>query len=132
MALGATNRVCALWDSEANMKQRPCKSKTDHHPESMATSLTLILQLIPLIIIVSFILQQHHLLITLLALEGVTLRLVLSIPLTLRINSISLRVLSIIILSFGACEASLGLALLVIIARSHGNDIVNNLTLNKC
>lgn len=38
----------------------------------------------------------------------------------------------VILLSLGACEASLGLALIVTAARTSGNDILNSLTINKC
>lgn len=122
----------AFWDLKANMQQRPCKSKIDDNLKSMSTSLTLIFQIIPIIILVAFILQQSHLLISLLTLEGLALSLVLNIPVGLTIAKMSLSVLSIIMLSFSACEARLGLALLVLIARTHGTDIVNNLITNKC
>ncbi len=98
----------------------------------MSSSLLIIVQLIPVVILIAFLMHQHHLLIALLALEGVTLRLVLALPLALRANYTSLGVLRIIILSIGACEARLGLALLVLLARSYGSDIINNLTINKC
>jgi NADH-ubiquinone oxidoreductase chain 4L len=69
---------------------------------------------------------------TLLTLEGVILRLVLIVPLILTMNSQLLGVIRIVILSLGACEASLGLALLVMLARSFGSDKVRNLSINKC
>lgn len=94
--------------------------------------MTLILILIPAAAITALLIQQSHLLITLLTLERLILSLVLLVPLTLTYSSIKLRILRIILLSFGACEASLGLRLLVIISRSLGSDLVSNLTINKC
>jgi NADH:ubiquinone oxidoreductase subunit K len=76
--------------------------------------------------------NQHHFLIALLSLEGIILRLVLIVPLiisSIEAPNVSIRV---ILLTFGACEASLGLGLLVLISRSFGNDILNTLTSNKC
>jgi len=92
----------------------------------------MLVQLIPAIILTTLIIQQNHLLMSLLALEGITLRLVLTIPLILTINLIPVASSCIIILTLGACEASLGLALLVSAARVTGNDIVNVLSANKC
>jgi NADH-ubiquinone oxidoreductase chain 4L len=98
----------------------------------MSSSLLFMLQIIPIIMLIAFMLQQSHLLITLLTLEGLILRLVLVIPIVLRINSQPLGVIRVLILTLGACEARLGLALLVILARSFGSDIVRNLSINKC
>jgi NADH:ubiquinone oxidoreductase subunit K len=95
-------------------------------------SLFRLAQCIPLIILITFIQQQNHLLMALLALEGITLSLVLSIPLTMTINLIPASASCIIILSIGACEASLGLALIVAAARTTGNDILRTLSINKC
>lgn len=68
----------------------------------------------------------------LLALEGITLSLVLSIPLTMAINLMPVSASCIIMLSIRACEASLGLALIVAAARTTGSDILNTLSINKC
>jgi len=95
-------------------------------------SLFMLIQLIPLIILITFIMQQNHLLIALLALEGLTLRMVLTIPLILTINIIPVSISCIVILSMGACEASLGLALIVMASRAAGNDLLNGLSINKC
>lgn len=97
----------------------------------MLTARTII-HVAPAIIVIVLLIQQTHLLISLIALEGVILRLVLIIPPILCINSISLAQVCIIILSLGACEASLGLALLVCAARFTGSDIVKSLSTNKC
>lgn len=95
-------------------------------------SVFILTQLMPLIIFLAFILQQNHLLISLLSLEGVTLSLVLIIPLTLTINIMPVAISCLILLTLGACEASLGLALIVAAARATGNYIINTLSINKC
>lgn len=131
VTLGVTNRHGAIWDLEANVKQWPCKSKTGSRPKSVLSLLMLTL-LIPLIIVVTFMMQQNHLLMTLLALEGITLSLVLTIPLTLTINLIPVSATCVIMLSIGACEARLGLALIVAASRYTGNDILSAISMNKC
>lgn len=76
-----------------------------------------------------FVNQRRHLLMCLLALEGVILRLVLMLVLI----SSSLELFYIFILvRFGACEASLGLACLVCIMRRYGNDHIKGLRGLKC
>lgn len=90
------------------------------------------LTFVPLIAMVALIIQQSHLLITLLTLERLILSIILLIPLTLTYSRINLNTLRVILLSFGACEASLGLRLLVTISRTMGTDLVSNLTINKC
>jgi len=76
--------------------------------------------------------QRRHLLIVLLRLEGVTLMLIMVFLNRVGDPSYMDSYLFIIILAFGAMEASLGLALLVSIARKSGRDIVSSLTLRKC
>ena len=88
--------------------------------------------ILPAIIVVSFLIRQSHLLIALITLEGLILRLVLYVPVILTASYLPVGVARILLLTLGACEASLGLALLVIITRFHGSDLVNNLTINKC
>src|SRR6267154_365810 len=80
----------------------------------------------------TLIIQRHHFLISLFSLEGIILTLVAIIPLSLSIINIPIATLSIILLTLGACEASLGLSLIVIISRYYGRDIFNSLSLNKC
>jgi len=65
----------------------------------------------------------------LLALEAMILSLILII--IILINTTWLMFV-IAILTFGACEASLGLACITAISRSYGNDHINALSLNKC
>jgi len=82
--------------------------------------------------IITTILQRRHILITLLSLEATTL--------TLTITSIqyigdSAQIdlfFFIVILTIGATEARIGLALLISISRKSGSDIVKSLTIRKC
>lgn len=98
----------------------------------MFNSVIVFIFLIPVVAIFNLILNQYHFLMTLLSLECITLSLVLFVPASLSLiesSNISLRIL---ILTLGACEASLGLRLIVIISRSYGTDILKSLTINKC
>nr|YP_010954574.1 NADH dehydrogenase subunit 4L [Ocnus glacialis]WMW14036.1 NADH dehydrogenase subunit 4L [Ocnus glacialis] len=82
--------------------------------------------------ILGIILNRHHLLSLLLCLE----LLLISLFLNLSLFANSLYILStlnltIIILTFSACEASAGLALMVSISRSHNTDLLTNINLLK-
>nr|ALQ78862.1 NADH dehydrogenase subunit 4L [Glycera cf. tridactyla FS20] len=79
--------------------------------------------------ITTMITQRRHLLMALLALEAVMLTLTLIIVL---LNSTNELFISFIILTLAACEASLGLACLVVVTRSLGNDLFKTLSSNKC
>jgi len=98
----------------------------------MFFSPTIFLPIRTLSAIFTLSIQRKHLLISLLALEGIILTLALLISLSAGEININLPIFCLIILTFGACEASLGLALLVSIIRSQGNDIVKNLLITKC
>lgn len=77
----------------------------------------------------AFVVQRRHLLISLLALEGV----ILTLALILILRSSNLELFYIFILvRFGACEARLGLACLVSIMRAYGNDHISGLRALKC
>jgi len=82
--------------------------------------------------VLSFILQQDHLLISLLTLEGLILSLVVLLPTSLSVSHIALNIISILIITLRACEASLGLALLVCMSRYFGTDKVSSNSLIKC
>lgn len=88
--------------------------------------------LIPILAIVNMLFNQIHFLITLLSLESITLRLTLFVPLILINCTASNTAIAVILLTFGACEARLGLRLIVSISRSYGNDILKSLTSTKC
>ena len=67
--------------------------------------------------IIGLIINNKHLLISLLFLERIILALVILIPISIIALSSHSIFIRIILLSIGACEASLGLALIVIICQ---------------
>nr|QKE47585.1 NADH dehydrogenase subunit 4L [Sacalia quadriocellata] len=80
-----------------------------------------------------FLLHQAHLIPTLLCLEGM----MLSLFMTLSMWSIQLEVSSfmltpMLVLTFSACEAGMGLSLLVASSRTHGSSHLQNLNLLQC
>nr|WNH19444.1 NADH dehydrogenase subunit 4L [Megachasma pelagios] len=78
-------------------------------------------------------LNRYHLLSTLLCLEGMLLTLFITISIwALTLNSTSCSIIPMILLTFSACEASTGLAILVATSRSHGSDNLQNLNLLQC
>nr|YP_010869763.1 NADH dehydrogenase subunit 4L [Dendrobaena veneta]WGU49271.1 NADH dehydrogenase subunit 4L [Dendrobaena veneta] len=98
----------------------------------MDISMMSLLTLLPMVAILNLITNQSHFLMTLLSLEGITLSLVLFVPISLSLINISNPMVSVILLTFGACEASIGLSLLVLMSRSYGTDMLSSLTVNKC
>nr|YP_010937932.1 NADH dehydrogenase subunit 4L [Odorrana nasuta]WKY31459.1 NADH dehydrogenase subunit 4L [Odorrana nasuta] len=76
--------------------------------------------------------HRMHLLSALLCLEGMML--VIFIGLTLWPNELTSTpfVAPLVMLTMSACEAGLGLSLMVATARSHGNDNLKNLNLLQC
>uniref|UniRef100_A0AAU6QGT1 NADH-ubiquinone oxidoreductase chain 4L n=1 Tax=Aurospio banyulensis TaxID=3050091 RepID=A0AAU6QGT1_9ANNE len=91
-----------------------------------------IVVLISFFALLSFISQRHHVLMCLLSLEATLLSLAFGLTI---INSPLQSVdmfYCIIILSFGACEAAVALAVLVIVTRSYGSDMLSSLNTNKC
>nr|YP_010976477.1 NADH dehydrogenase subunit 4L [Volva habei]WNX95649.1 NADH dehydrogenase subunit 4L [Volva habei] len=84
-----------------------------------------------LMAILALSLQHKHLLSVLLSLEAATMN--LFIMMFVLSNNISFSgQTSLILITLGACEASLGLAILVAIIRSQGNDYVYSVSLQKC
>nr|YP_010016378.1 NADH dehydrogenase subunit 4L [Odontaspis ferox]QOI73764.1 NADH dehydrogenase subunit 4L [Odontaspis ferox]QTJ25355.1 NADH dehydrogenase subunit 4L [Odontaspis ferox] len=78
-------------------------------------------------------LNRYHLLSALLCLESMLLTLFITITIwTLMLNSTSCSIIPMILLTFSACEASTGLAILVATSRSHGSDNLQNLNLLQC
>nr|BCG29306.1 NADH dehydrogenase subunit 4L [Mus musculus] len=76
---------------------------------------------------------RSHLMSTLLCLEGMMLSLFIMTSLTsLNSNSMSSMPIPITILVFAACEAAVGLALLVKVSNTYGTDYVQNLNLLQC
>nr|ARM18718.1 NADH dehydrogenase subunit 4L [Leopoldamys sabanus]ARM18731.1 NADH dehydrogenase subunit 4L [Leopoldamys sabanus]ARM18744.1 NADH dehydrogenase subunit 4L [Leopoldamys sabanus]ARM18757.1 NADH dehydrogenase subunit 4L [Leopoldamys sabanus]QKJ82534.1 NADH dehydrogenase subunit 4L [Leopoldamys sabanus] len=76
---------------------------------------------------------RSHLMSTLLCLEGMMLSLfILTSMSTLNSNSMISMPIPITILVFAACEAAVGLALLVKVSNTYGTDYVQNLNLLQC
>lgn len=98
----------------------------------MITNLSFILIFITFFAVISFISQRQHVLICLLSLEAVLLSLAFGI--TIEVSSFTNIELfyCVVILTFGACEARVALAILVIVSRTFGTDIINSINLSKC
>nr|UZH93542.1 NADH dehydrogenase subunit 4L [Neotoma mexicana] len=76
---------------------------------------------------------RSHLMSTLLCLEGMMLALFIMTTITsLNTHSMIMYPIPIAILVFAACEAAVGLALLVKVSNSYGTDYVQNLNLLQC
>nr|YP_009327891.1 NADH dehydrogenase subunit 4L [Hemipristis elongata]APC24862.1 NADH dehydrogenase subunit 4L [Hemipristis elongata] len=77
--------------------------------------------------------NRSHLLSALLCLEGMMLTLFITTAIwSMTLNSTSSSIMPMILLTFSACEASVGLAILVATSRSHGSDKLQNLNLLQC
>nr|AXA45362.1 NADH dehydrogenase subunit 4L [Mitromorpha fischeri] len=76
-------------------------------------------------------LQYKHLLSILLSLEAITMNLFFLMFCTFS-NATFSGESSLILITLGACEASLGLAILVAIIRAEGNDYVSSFSMHKC
>nr|APH08736.1 NADH dehydrogenase subunit 4L [Tomopleura sp. JEU-2016] len=76
-------------------------------------------------------LQYKHLLSILLSLEAITMNLFVFM-FCLSTNITFSGETSLILITLGACEASLGLAILVMIIRAEGNDYVSSFCIHKC
>nr|YP_009943000.1 NADH dehydrogenase subunit 4L [Littorina brevicula]QOD40605.1 NADH dehydrogenase subunit 4L [Littorina brevicula]ULR86929.1 NADH dehydrogenase subunit 4L [Littorina brevicula]UOH96718.1 NADH dehydrogenase subunit 4L [Littorina brevicula] len=81
--------------------------------------------------LVALSLQYKHLLSVLLSLEAATMN--VFIMLFTFSNNISFNgEMSLILITLGACEASLGLSILVSMIRAQGNDYVSSFSCQKC
>nr|YP_009186412.1 NADH dehydrogenase subunit 4L [Castor fiber]WEG23710.1 NADH dehydrogenase subunit 4L [Castor fiber subsp. birulai]WGT73995.1 NADH dehydrogenase subunit 4L [Castor fiber subsp. birulai]CBX20864.1 nadh dehydrogenase subunit 4L [Castor fiber]CBX20876.1 nadh dehydrogenase subunit 4L [Castor fiber]CBX20888.1 nadh dehydrogenase subunit 4L [Castor fiber] len=79
------------------------------------------------------LIYRSHLMSSLLCLEGMMLSIFITTTLiTLNFNITLSFMLPIIILVFAACEAAVGLALLVTMSNTYGTDYVQNLNLLQC
>nr|YP_009440571.1 NADH dehydrogenase subunit 4L [Erpobdella japonica]ATG87482.1 NADH dehydrogenase subunit 4L [Erpobdella japonica] len=92
----------------------------------------MVILMIPLITIMNLLLHHKYLLLTLLSLEAITLTLIFIMNSSYMMMGMNFSIVSILILTVGACEASLGLTLLVLMSRFYGNDLVKNLSMSKC
>lgn len=76
---------------------------------------------------------RSHLISSLLCLEGIILSIFIIITLaTLNTHFILSFALPVVLLVFAACEAAVGLALLVIVSNTYGIDHVQNLNILQC
>nr|AIG23573.1 NADH dehydrogenase subunit 4L [Pseudochirops albertisii] len=79
------------------------------------------------------LIYRSHLMSTLLCLEGMMLSLFILMALLIsHFHMFSTSMAPLILLVFSACEAGVGLALLVKISTNYGNDYVQNLNLLQC
>nr|YP_001994413.1 NADH dehydrogenase subunit 4L [Bathyprion danae]BAG49353.1 NADH dehydrogenase subunit 4L [Bathyprion danae] len=77
--------------------------------------------------------HRTHLLSALLCLEGMMLSLFVALSLwALQLETTGYSSAPMLLLAFSACEASVGLALLVATARTHGTDHLQSLNLLQC
>ena len=98
----------------------------------LINSYRIILEICSIIAVIILIINKNHLLLSLLALERLILRLVILIPINIIISNIQSLFIRIVLLSIGACEARIGLALIVIISRTYGSDMIKSLSIRKC
>ena len=98
----------------------------------LINSYRIILEICSLTALIILIINKNHLLISLLALERLILRLVILIPVNILISNVQSLFIRIVLLSIGACEARLGLALIVIISRAYVSDLIKSLSSRKC
>nr|YP_005255223.1 NADH dehydrogenase subunit 4L [Corynorhinus rafinesquii]AEL16738.1 NADH dehydrogenase subunit 4L [Corynorhinus rafinesquii] len=82
---------------------------------------------------VGLLMYRSHLMSSLLCLEGLMLSLFVLMTMTTLTTHMTLaNMMPIIMLVFAACEAALGLSLLVAVSNTYGTDYVQNLNLLQC
>nr|AVM38264.1 NADH dehydrogenase subunit 4L [Balaenoptera musculus]WEY27589.1 NADH dehydrogenase subunit 4L [Balaenoptera musculus]WEY27602.1 NADH dehydrogenase subunit 4L [Balaenoptera musculus]WEY27615.1 NADH dehydrogenase subunit 4L [Balaenoptera musculus]WEY27628.1 NADH dehydrogenase subunit 4L [Balaenoptera musculus] len=83
--------------------------------------------------LVGLLMYRSHLMSALLCLEGMMLSLFVLAALTILNSHFTLaNMMPIILLVFAACEAAIGLALLVMVSNTYGTDYVQSLNLLQC
>nr|AEO87510.1 NADH dehydrogenase subunit 4L [Equus caballus]AFA36950.1 NADH dehydrogenase subunit 4L [Equus caballus]ALO64279.1 NADH dehydrogenase subunit 4L [Equus asinus] len=83
--------------------------------------------------LVGLLMYRSHLMSSLLCLEGMMLSLfVMATMVVLNTHFTLASMMPIILLVFAACEAALGLSLLVMVSNTYGVDHVQNLNLLQC
>nr|WBR37894.1 NADH dehydrogenase subunit 4L [Aonyx cinereus] len=83
--------------------------------------------------LMGLLIYRSHLMSSLLCLEGMMLSLFIMMTVTILANHFTLASMApIILLVFAACEAALGLSLLVMVSNTYGTDHVQNLNLLQC
>nr|AIG23625.1 NADH dehydrogenase subunit 4L [Setonix brachyurus] len=97
----------------------------------MSINLNLIMAF--LLALAGVLIYRSHLMSTLLCLEGMMLSLFILMALLIsHFHMFSTSMTPLILLVFSACEAGVGLALLVKTSNNYGNDYVQNLNLLQC
>nr|ABF49557.1 NADH dehydrogenase subunit 4L [Sus scrofa]ABM92889.1 NADH dehydrogenase subunit 4L [Sus scrofa] len=85
------------------------------------------------IALAGLLMYRSHLMSSLLCLEGMMLSLfIMSTLIVLNTHFTLANMMPIILLAFAACEAALGLSLLVMVSNTYGTDYVQNLNLLQC
>nr|YP_010026409.1 NADH dehydrogenase subunit 4L [Phocoena spinipinnis]QOQ85241.1 NADH dehydrogenase subunit 4L [Phocoena dioptrica]QOQ85033.1 NADH dehydrogenase subunit 4L [Phocoena spinipinnis]QOQ85046.1 NADH dehydrogenase subunit 4L [Phocoena spinipinnis]QOQ85059.1 NADH dehydrogenase subunit 4L [Phocoena spinipinnis]QOQ85254.1 NADH dehydrogenase subunit 4L [Phocoena dioptrica] len=83
--------------------------------------------------LMGLLMYRSHLMSALLCLEGMVLSLFILMALIILNSHFTLANMApIILLVFAACEAAIGLALLVMVSNTYGTDYVQNLNLLQC
>nr|WKN81047.1 NADH dehydrogenase subunit 4L [Rhacophorus burmanus] len=82
--------------------------------------------------LIGLLFHRTHLLSALLCLEGMMLTIFVTMSLLPSMLTLTPLMLPLILLSMSACEAGLGLSLMVATARSHGNDNLTTLNILQC
>nr|YP_010037022.1 NADH dehydrogenase subunit 4L [Cryptoprocta ferox]QQW47564.1 NADH dehydrogenase subunit 4L [Cryptoprocta ferox] len=83
--------------------------------------------------LLGLLIYRSHLMSSLLCLEGMMLSLFIMMTMVVLNNHFTLANMApIILLVFAACEAALGLSLLVMVSNTYGTDYVQNLNLLQC
>nr|Q1HV59.1 RecName: Full=NADH-ubiquinone oxidoreductase chain 4L; AltName: Full=NADH dehydrogenase subunit 4L [Sturnira lilium]ABC47502.1 NADH dehydrogenase subunit 4L [Sturnira lilium] len=86
-----------------------------------------------MISLMGLLMYRSHMMSSLLCLEGMMLSLFVMMTVTILNTHMTLAsMLPIILLVFAACEAALGLSLLVMVSTTYGMDYVQNLNLLQC
>nr|QNM39177.1 NADH dehydrogenase subunit 4L [Macaca nigrescens]QNM39190.1 NADH dehydrogenase subunit 4L [Macaca nigrescens] len=83
--------------------------------------------------LLGMLVYRSHLMASLLCLEGMMMSLfIMTTLIALNTRSPLINIMPIILLVFAACEAAVGLALLVSISNTYGLDYIHNLNLLQC
>nr|NP_659308.1 NADH dehydrogenase subunit 4L [Macroscelides proboscideus]Q8LWU8.1 RecName: Full=NADH-ubiquinone oxidoreductase chain 4L; AltName: Full=NADH dehydrogenase subunit 4L [Macroscelides proboscideus]WEW63415.1 NADH dehydrogenase subunit 4L [Macroscelides proboscideus]CAD13403.1 NADH dehydrogenase subunit 4L [Macroscelides proboscideus] len=83
--------------------------------------------------LMGMMMYRSHIMSSLLCLESMMLSLfMLATVLTLDMSFITMTIIPMTLLVFAACEAAIGLSLLVMVSNTYGLDYVQNLNLLQC
>nr|UML37101.1 NADH dehydrogenase subunit 4L [Theropithecus gelada]UML37166.1 NADH dehydrogenase subunit 4L [Theropithecus gelada]UML37192.1 NADH dehydrogenase subunit 4L [Theropithecus gelada]UML37205.1 NADH dehydrogenase subunit 4L [Theropithecus gelada]UML37218.1 NADH dehydrogenase subunit 4L [Theropithecus gelada] len=83
--------------------------------------------------LLGMLIYRSHLMASLLCLEGMMMSLfIMTALMASNVHSPLINIMPIIMLVFAACEAAVGLALLISISNTYGLDHINNLSLLQC